>query len=300
MNRLKELIRNFFTFSRSETNAFLILLPLLVLIIFSVPIYRYWFKPEPQKSSQDSVRLDSLVKALKWEKADSSKSDSEKRLFSFDPNTATQENFLELGFSKSIAGRIINYRAKGGKFYVKSDLLKIYGSDTAFYRTIYSYINLPEVKKPTKPLASKAGETKRSKEVVKILDLNMADTAQLIKVYGIGKKLSESIVKYRDRLGGFISMDQLKEVYGLDEETIDNVGKKFYIKATFQPKLISLNSATLKDLSSHPYLSYKLANAIVAYRFQHGNFNSMDDIGNVKLMTESDVKKIKPYLTLNP
>ena len=72
------------------------------------------------------------------------------------------------------------------------------------------------------------------------------------------------------------------------------------IQSGYQPQLIPLNTANVKELSSHPYLSFKLANAIVAYRFQHGKFDSMDDLGHVQLMTKAEIERIKPYLTLNP
>ena len=139
-----------------------------------------------------------------------------------------------------------------------------------------------------------------SKAVFTKVDLNLADTTELIKVYGIGKKRSEWIVHYRTRLGGFISMDQLKEVYGLDSAVLSSLNKKYFIQTDFMPHQIPINKATIKELSDHPYLSYKLANAIVAYRFQHGSFQSMHDLVNIRLITEADIKRIKPYLTLNP
>jgi competence protein ComEA len=299
MNRLKALIRSVFAFSRSETNAFLILLPLMALIIFSEPAYRYWFVRQPQDFSQDSTRLDSLVATWKMEEADSNKIIPQKRLFRFDPNVASEKEFVALGFSKPYANRIINYRSKGGKFYIKSDMLKMYGTDTTLYRRLYSFINLPE-EIERKSFSTSSETVLKKKPILEKLDLNAADTAQLIKVYGIGQKLSDRIIKYRDRLGGFISLDQLKEVYGLDSAVLSNLNRKFTIQSDYQPKLIPLNTANVKELSSHPYLSFKLANAIVAYRFQHGKFDSIDDLGNVQLMTEAEIERIKPYLTLNP
>ena len=168
--------------------------------------------------------------------------------------------------------------------------------DTVLYRKVYSYIDLPEEKTAKNPLNAKAIEN-RSVSKVK-LDLNLADTAQLDKVYGIGKKLSERIVKYRNRLGGFISINQLKEVYGLDSTVVKNVFEKFVVIENYLPTQLDINSATDKELGSHPYLSFKLAKAIAAYRFQHGQFTSLDDLTKVQLLTEDDFKRIKPYLTL--
>jgi competence protein ComEA len=300
MNRLKALIRSVFAFSRVETNGFLILLPLMALIIFSEPAYRYWFVRQPQDFSKDSDRLDSLVATWKWEeKEDEEKIENRTKefsLFSFDPNLASADDFIKMGFSSSLANRIVNYRSKGGKFATKSDLLKIYGMDTVQYQKVYSYIDLPEEKLVKN--TSNANVTENRAVTKAKLDLNVADTAQLDKVYGIGKKLSERIVKYRNRLGGFVSMDQLKEVYGLDSLVVKNISEKFTVEENYLPVQLNINSATERELGSHPYLSFKLAKAIAAYRFQHGQFTSLDDLTKVQLLNENDFKRIKPYLTV--
>ncbi len=299
MNRLKALIRSVFAFSRVETNGFLILLPLMVVIIFSEPAYRYWFVRQPQDFSKDSLQLDSLVATWKWEEKEDAKIETsmeEFSLFSFDPNKASADDFIKIGFSSPLSKRIINYRNKGGKFFAKSDLLKIYGMDTMLYQKIYSYIDLPKEKASDNISKVKSTENRLVAKVK--LDLNLADTAQLDKVYGIGKKLSERIIKYRNRLGGFVSINQLKEVYGLDSMVVKNITEKFMVTESYLPIQLNINSASEKELGLHPYLSFKLAKAITVYRFQHGQFISLDDLTKVQLLNENDFKRIKPYLTV--
>jgi competence protein ComEA len=299
MNRLKALIRSLFAFSRGETNGFLILLPLMALLLFSEPIYRYWFVGRPQDFSNESLVLDSLVATWKWDQKDSNHEEIilNRQLFSFDPNRSSENDFINLGFPSILASRIINYRNKGGKFKTKTDLLKIYGLDSSFYKTIYPFINLPD-RITTESNPSGHSSIKESNIVSAKLDLNAADTSQLITVFGIGKKLSERIVKYRNRLGGFISMEQLKEVYGLDSSAIENISGKFVIGKNYQPTQISINSASEKEIGAHPYLSFKLAKAITTYRFQHGSFTALDDLSKLQLLNENDLKRIKPYLSL--
>jgi DNA uptake protein ComE-like DNA-binding protein len=271
----------------------------MVVIIFSEPVYRYWFTRQPIDYSQDSVRLDSLLAKWKWDTIDTSVQ-KQIRLFAFNPNNVSKEELYTLGFSDYLAKRFLNYRAKGGKFIIKSDLRKLYGMDTALYRKLYPFISLPQSKPALEMSTRNNRKTDSTKVRFEKADINIADTAQLIKVYGIGKKLSERIVKYRNRLGGFISMNQLNEVYGLDSAVIGNLTKKFIVEPNFVPYQLSLNSASEKELGTHPYLSFKLAKAIVAYRFQHGKFTNADDLTQIQLMTETDLKKLKPYLTINP
>ncbi|MBS1680310.1 MAG: helix-hairpin-helix domain-containing protein [Bacteroidetes bacterium] len=296
MKRITAWVRNFFGFSRKETNAFLILLPLMFIVIFSEPAYRYWFVRQPQNFAKESKSLDSLMATLNWQTNDSlSKMLHDTKLFLFDPNTATQEQFVQLGFSASLSARVINYRAKGGRFVIKRDLMKIYGMDSVHYAQLIPFINLPEIKSKNK-ITQKT--EKRPEHKLEKFDLNTADTSQLIKVYGIGSKLSARIVAHREKLGGFISISQLKEIYGLDSAVLKELNVHYFVQSDFQPRQININTATAKELGDHPYIKYKVANLIVAYRLQHGKFESVEDIIKIKIIKPEQLAKMKPYLTI--
>jgi competence ComEA-like helix-hairpin-helix protein len=300
MNRLKTWVRAFFGLSRRETRAFLILLPLMLGSVFIMPAYHHWQANQKQDFSKESKELDSLLASWKWEeKNDSTLQETERTLFLFNPNTATKEDFINLGFSSYLASRIENYKAKKGRFTIKSDLLKIYGMDSSLYERVFTFIDLPEEKPIRKSDLNPAKEVKPRLSKEKF-DVNRADTTQLISVYGIGSKLSQRIIKYRNQLGGFISMDQLREVYGLDTAVVKELKEKAFVEVDYQPIKISINSASEKELSTHPYIKYSLAKAIAAYRFQHGNFNSVEDLKKIALINETILNRIKPYLSLNP
>ncbi len=292
MQRLRAWIRSFFGFSRTESNAFLILIPLMVVIIFSEPVYEAWFVRQSTNSAMESHRLDSLITSWKWEEADSIKKETARNFFAFNPNTATKDELLLLGFTEPLTNRILNYRAKKGVFRKKQDLLKMFGMDTAHYHQLERYIQIPEPKRDSVINFSKAELKPKEKS-----DLNLADSAALIKIFGIGPKLSARIVKYRANLGGFVSTDQLSEVYGLDSTVIDKIKERFQIGLDFVPTKINVNTASEKELSSHPYVGYKLAKVLVTYRFQHGAFKNEDDLRQIKLIDEQKLLKLKPYLT---
>jgi len=298
--RIRVWIRSFFGFSRSETNGFLILLPLMAALVFSAPVYRWWLGSLPVNVPENTKILDSLVAYWKWNKA----ADSVKSLFTFDPNTASLEDLKNLGFTDRLSLRIINYRAKGGKFKIKRDLRKLYGMDSILMARLYSYIDLPEKINSTGnrhyPTYAKAPADRPVVSPVRLarFDLNLADTAQLIQLYGIGSKLSRRILTYRDRLGGFISQDQLTEVYGLDSAVINQLKKRTFIREDFRPRQINVNAADEKELRSLPYIKLHLARSIATYRFQHGDFASIEELRQIALMDASLFQKIKPYLTV--
>ena len=212
MNRLKALLRSVFGFSRTESNAFLILLPLMTLLIFSEPIYRFFTVQRKNDFSREKILLDSLAKQWDFQKKLDSTSLPQQDKFKFDPNTISEDDLLALGFPGNLAHRIINYRAKKGKFTIKSDLKKIYGMDSAFYAELAPFISLPEKKNYLTGKEETKTKNYRRPEVP-LFNLNLADTGQLKTIYGIGPVLASRIVEYRNKLGGFISAQQLASTF---------------------------------------------------------------------------------------
>ncbi|HEX6891620.1 MAG TPA: helix-hairpin-helix domain-containing protein, partial [Chryseolinea sp.] len=226
---------------------------------------------------------------------------AETTLFHFDPNHATVEQLQALGFTTNLATRIDHYRQKGGKFLVKKDLLKIYGIDSSFYYQLSAFIELPETSDQKRTRQKRMTYAPRSTSVKTPsakFDLNKADTSQLMNVDGIGTKRSQRIIKYRDALGGFIRMDQIQEVYGLDSIAVRKLSLESFIAVDFEPVTINVNTSDEKRLASHPYLSNAAARSIVAYRFQHGEFKTIEELRNIHALDEKTIQKITPYLTL--
>ena len=117
------------------------------------------------------------------------------------------------------------------------------------------------------------------------------------RIYGIGEKLSVRIIRYRDALGGFVSMDQVHEIYALDSAVVHRLAIGSFIDSGFRPRKLNLNTAGEPELAAHPYLRKTVARSIVAYRFQHGEFKSLDDLRNIHTLESETIKKIVPYLT---
>lgn len=292
--RLQAWVRAYFGFSRTETNGLLILLPVTAVILLSEPAYRWWLTSRPIDFSRDARALDSIMTYMQWVKPDSLRAPTSASIafFSFDPNTASQDNFLKLGLSSALVSRLMKYREKGGRFRKGEDLLKIYGFDSAWYARAKDWILIPETKS-----GKKRAVTQKVQAFSKPIDINNADSLQLLNVYGIGPALSRRIRLYRDRLGGFVSMEQLKEVYGLDSVVIRKLREKFFVNKDFEPKKINLNSIS-QETFRHPYVKWKESQAILAYRLQHGSFQSLDQLQDIAALPPGWLEKLKPYLSL--
>lgn len=288
LTTLKRWVQSTIGVSSKEANAFLILIPALFFVVFSQPLYRWLGVGSKPLTVQESFLLDSLISSKEVRKLDKSDSTS---LFLFDPNTATINELTSLGISPFVAKRIDQYRIKGGKFRIKSDLQKMYGFDSSVYRKLIPYIDLPD-KIVTQP---KSDFPKIPIRVVEY-DLNKADTADLKTIKGIGVVLAGRIVKYRQSLGGFVNQSQLREVFGLDSLVIQELSV-FHISPEFQPERVRINYATDKELDKHPYISLAYAKAIVTYRMQHGKFTTISDLSKVRLLNEDFIRRITPYIS---
>lgn len=306
MKALKRALRNFFGTTRAQTNGLILTLLIMIVCIFSQPLTRWWISSRPRDFSQEQAELDSLL--AHWQTASDSLFPDGKNSYlpviaysDFDPNTASKTELMLLGFTEKLATRIINYRNKGGKFRIKTDLLKLYGMDSVLYTALDPYIMLPEkyeYKSYEKKPFSKPEVTAKEKPVA--FNLNEADTTQLQKIYGIGSVLAKRIVKYRNQLGGFVSQQQLGEVYGLDTLVIKKIMAASYLPDSPTIQKINLNTADEKTFAGHPYLTKKMAAALVAYRFQHGKFQSVEDLTKLNLIDNRTLAKILPYVTVDP
>jgi competence ComEA-like helix-hairpin-helix protein len=130
-----------------------------------------------------------------------------------------------------------------------------------------------------------------------VIDINLADTTAFISLPGIGSRLANRIVNFRDKLGGFYSVQQVGETFGLPDSTFQLIKPRLqYTPVTV--KKININTADTGTLKGHPYIRWKIANAIVQYRQQHGAFHSAEELLQIVLITPELFQKILPYLTV--
>ena len=222
-------------------------------------------------------------------------------LFYFDPNDLPVSMWKKLGLSDRQVQVIKNYEAKGGRFYRKEDVQKLYSISDEFYQRIEPYIQIQrsaavpdavqadlEVSRPT--------ESERSNRAVPVLiDINRADTAEWQRLRGIGPAFSNRIVRFRDALGGFHAVEQLQEVYGLSEELYQQIAP-YLISDNYAVNKIKVNTANKELLMSHPYISPKQADAIVKYRDQHGPYDSLEEMRKIIVLDDGFLRKIEAYL----
>ena len=294
MNRLRLWTRAFFGFSRTETNAFIILLPLMLVLLLSEPLYRRLYLSQIEYT-HDDLQSESLISRLRW-KVDSVPQKARNRetvhFHAFDPNAVTGRELINLSMPEYLASRLVKYREKGGVFRKKEDLLKIYGMDTAWFQKVKQWITI------TRHEPSPWKKTSKQTQTIPMLDINTADSLQLIEIYGIGPVLAKRIRTFREKLGGFVSMEQLREVYGLDTTVVLVLKKRFNVATDFHPRRININTAPFDELTSHPYIKRREAQTIISYRLQHRTIDSVGQLLEIKLLDVRWVGRVRPYLTV--
>jgi competence protein ComEA len=276
--------KNYFAITKKEWNGMVVLVIIIFLVLIAPYVLQYFRKDKVmdlKEFNQDVAQL----KKSGGDYTDNAKSDQKNNhpvMFLFNPNSLPAEQWEKLGLSQHQISGIKNYEAKGGRFYTKADVQKMYTITPADYARLEPYIDLP------------SGEAKIKKGET-IVELNTADSAKLTELKGIGPSFAMRIIKYRIQLGGFNSKEQLKEVYGIDSAKYNELIKQI----TVNPKKITkidINHASVDDLRRFPYLDFKQMNAIVEYRKQHGNYQSANDLHDIALLNDEILRKIAPYL----
>lgn len=312
-------MKEYFYYTRSERNGALVLI-FICLFLFAIPsFYPLIF---PQKESMDFSAFQEMLpspssvaeKAGLHSTSRNAPAMQEVSLFKFDPNTATKEELVRLGLLPRVAQTVLNYRSKGGKFHKKEDLKKIYGLSEEEYAELEPWIRIaPSVPaKSASPRAALVNERKDTAAVVTTktkawksypakylpppeIDINQATPEEWQLLRGIGPGYSKRIVNFRNKLGGFYTIEQVADTYGLPDSTFKKI--KPYLRLSPIFRKININTATLQELKMHPYLSNFQATVLFNYRRQHGNFNNMESLKGVKVaFTDSDWERLEPYL----
>jgi competence protein ComEA len=302
--RLKKYFDSLFVLSKSERNGALVLITIVMLLIlfrFMIPLFiknnksfevdydqrigqleRIKDSLNRKNSHSQSIKSRSshseIGKEKKVESLDTSKN-IPVVLFQFNPNVVSYKELIQLGFPTYAAHNLINYRDKGGVFHKSEDLKRIYGVDSVLYANIQPLMIIPDQK----------AENKMK------LEINSADSAALTSLPGIGPVYASRICKYRKYLGGFVKLDQLKEVYKLPEETY-LLMKDYLILDESKVQQIDINFSDINELKKHPYCKYELARKIIDYRSKKGFIQSIEQLERDSILEVATFNRLSPYL----
>lgn len=282
----------------------------VLMILFGWVVYEQWIRP-PEPVDLAPLRLEFET----WMAEQRAERDAPMpEPFPFDPNTLEREGWLALGLSHRQVDGLERYTAKGGRFRVKRDLAKVYSLRPEQIERLLPFVllpdSLPRTQRPQRErphrktyervaAAPGDGPVERGARVRAKVEVNTADSLQLVALPGIGPAFARGILRYRERLGGFLSLDQLEEVYVLKDKP-DALARmrELLVVDTLMVRRIPINTCTVEELAEHPYVRWKLAKPLIAYRAQHGPFAKVEDIRGCVLVDEEVFRKLAPYLSV--
>ncbi|MDR2125460.1 MAG: helix-hairpin-helix domain-containing protein [Prevotellaceae bacterium] len=300
-------MKELFSFTNNERIAIIVLFA----ILFAVFLYPHI----KSKSNMDEAGFEELKLAVdefensklqaetsempaKPRKNTYKKTEKKEENFEFDPNTADENTFVKLGFSQKQAATIINYRNKGGNFKTANDFKKMYVVSEDNFNRLAPYIKIaPDVnlQPTTTETTNSANENSATARPRVFVEINSADTAELKKLRGIGSYYASRIEEYRNKLGGFADINQLKEIKGIDDERFAMFSNQVQIDTSSINKL-NVNKLTPKELAQHPYINNYTARGIEQYRNFAGKIENLQQLVKEKILTDEQADKLKHYI----
>jgi competence ComEA-like helix-hairpin-helix protein len=223
------------------------------------------------------------------------------RMQMFDPNTADSSTLVHLGFKPWQAKNMLKYRAKGGKYRQVEDLKRLYGMTDSMYQALLPYICIARAEVDSLERDSVMRDSLPkwvSENKDTILNLRTADTTELKMIRGIGSYRARQIVRYREQLGGFVRVEQVLEVKGMEKLEADSVVKWFVLDSVVVEQ-INVNQVSAQRLAKHPYLRFEQAKAIYELRRRKVRLNSIKDLDRLDCIDMTTLEKVAPYLNFD-
>ena len=303
-----ESLRRLLTFSKGERMAIITIMMIILGLVLAC-----LFRPARKSLSDASLHdLDSLlalrqaaIEEQQQRQTEKMQEVAELHPFPFNPNTMTEEEGQRMGLTDRQVRNILNYRDKGGKFYTKKDLGKLYTISEEDFAQLEPFIVLPELSRNTNAKSEMKKQdnqtvveekTKPEKKAIPIVDLNMVDSITLVELPQIGPYMATRILAFRDKLGGFIEAEQLRDVKGMDSVRFATIQPYIKIGEAATQK-IDVNRSDFKTLVNHPYLNYEQVKRIFNQREKRGMIKNwvqlealIKDDGEVNPLLEHYVK----------
>ncbi|MFD2824146.1 ComEA family DNA-binding protein [Lacinutrix iliipiscaria] len=290
-------LKSHFTFTIKQRNGIFLLLTVIISLQCA-----YFFVD----FSSEEIPINPKELALFYKEMDSLRLvEIEKRqpkIYPFNPNFITDYKGYTLGMTNEEIDRLLDYRKQNQWINSTKQFQQVTKVSDALLSKISPYFKFPDWVTNPKPKKGLVYTTKSYSDTPKTfeqkIDLNLATASQLQNIYGIGEAYSKRIIKYRNKVQGFIADVQLQEVYGLSSEVIERIHKEFTVKTPKKINKINLNTASRDELVSISYIDYEIAHHIIEHRTLIEQFKSLDELKKVKDFPIHKIEIIKLYLTL--
>ncbi|NRT11401.1 helix-hairpin-helix domain-containing protein [Flavobacterium sp. 14A] len=286
----------FFNYSKEQRKALILLLVLIFCAQAAVFFMDFNTDGIDSEEKQQWLSLQVEIDSLK-----NAKEKAEYKRYPFNPNFITDYKGYTLGMSVKEIDRLHAYRKQNKYVNSAEEFQKLTKVSDSLLSTMVTFFKFPDWVKNRKSKATYVNykENNRNKKAIVKRDINYATAEQLIEVYGVGGAFSKRILNYRSKIGAFVSMEQITEVWGLSDDAVQGIKEHFKVGEQTAVNKLAINNASIKDISKFPYFNYKLSRSIVIYRSMNGDFKKIEDLLEIKGFPVDKAKIIALYLDFN-
>ncbi|MES2412130.1 MAG: helix-hairpin-helix domain-containing protein [Bacteroidota bacterium] len=291
METKDSIVKPFLAYSKSQRIGIILFFGIVILVQGIYFFYDFTNKESIDKEQSKWLALQNTVDSLKL--------DNKKykpTIYPFNPNFITDFKGYKLGMSVDEIDRLLAYR-KQNKFVNSAEEFQgVTKVSDSLLSVISPYFKFPDwIKNKKNSFQPFEKRDFLKPEKITVLDINQATKEDLMKVYGIGDKISDRILEQKEKYGAFVSMEQMNDIWGLSPEVIEKLKSSFAVKSVPNLKKININNASVKELTQFPFFKYQLAKDIVIYRTMNGEIKP-DNLSKIKGFPVEKVKIIAVYL----
>lgn len=273
-------IAPYFKFTNQQRKGIFLFLLLIIGLQFV-----YFFSDFSQVEKNFSEKQEWLALQTEIDSLKATGYRGKQKIYPFNPNFISDYKGYKLGMSLKEIDRLLAFRKDNKYVNSAEEFQKVTKVSDSLFNRISPYFKFPDwVSKKNLSTSGKPYEQKSfsKKEKIVVMDINQATQEDLMKVYGIGEGLSLRILKQKECLEAFVSMEQMSDVWGVSPEVVTELKNHFRVLSFPKIKKILINDASLKDLAQFSYFRYALAKQIVTYRSMNGNIKNIEDLIKIK------------------
>ncbi|WP_309608372.1 helix-hairpin-helix domain-containing protein [Flavobacterium sp.] len=221
------------------------------------------------------------------------------KIYPYNPNFITDFKGYKLGMKIAEIDRLLAFRKTNKYVNSAKEFQEVTKISDSLLATMSPYFKFPDWvsnKKQYPKYDNSNFKDFSKKERIILLDINQATKEDFVKIYGIGDAISDRILKEKEKLGAYVNMDQMQDIWGLSPEVIAELNSHFKISGSTVVKKIDINNLPIKELTKFPYFKYALAKEIVTYRSMNSGIKNIDDLTKIKGFPVDKIKIIALYL----
>jgi DNA uptake protein ComE-like DNA-binding protein len=283
--------KSFFIFSKSHQSGIVLLVSLLGLT--QLGYFLMSSQNVPEREDRQWLQVQNEIDSLKHEVAM-----QKDTIYPFNPNFISDYKGYKLGLTIDEIDKLHRFRAQNKYVNSAAEFQQVTQVSNVKLKALAPYFKFPKWVTRNKENPTNSYHTFSPKLVQSIVrkDINQASREDLIAVYGIGEKLADKILMEKEKLGGFVRLEQLQFMWGIRPEALEDLQKRFYVATNPSVKKIAINELSMKELAQFPYFNYALAKEIVVYRTMNNGIKEIADLTKIKGMPNEKINIIALYL----